>query len=61
MLAQATPNAADRLRCMAASLTGWIVSSVFGDYLNDEWGFWSGGCHLCLSARPYGSPELQKP
>ena len=26
--------------CIAAGLTAWIVSSLFGDYLNDEWGFW---------------------
>ena len=29
--------------CMAASLVAWMVSSVFGDYLNDEWGFWAAG------------------
>jgi hypothetical protein len=21
----------------------WMVSSIFGDYLNDEWGFWTAG------------------
>ena len=26
---------------IAASLVAWMVSSVFGDYLNDEWGFWT--------------------
>jgi hypothetical protein len=26
--------------CMAAGLLAWMVSSVFGDYLNQEWGFW---------------------
>jgi len=27
--------------CISASLTAWAVSSIFGDYLNDEWGFWT--------------------
>ncbi len=26
---------------ISASLVAWMVSSVFGDYLNDEWGFWT--------------------
>ena len=26
--------------CFATSLVAWMVSSFFGDYLNDEWGFW---------------------
>lgn len=26
---------------LAAGLTAWLVSCVFGDYLNDEWGFWT--------------------
>jgi hypothetical protein len=26
--------------CIGAAMTAWMVSSVFGDYLNDEWGFW---------------------
>jgi putative inorganic carbon (hco3(-)) transporter len=28
------------LACIGAGLAAWMVSSVFGDYLNDEWGFW---------------------
>ena len=26
--------------CLAGALVAWMVSSVFGDYLNEEWGFW---------------------
>jgi O-antigen ligase len=29
------------LACMGASLAAWMMSSVFGDYLDDEWGFWT--------------------
>ena len=28
--------------CMAAALIAWMVSSVFGDYLDQEWGYWVG-------------------
>jgi hypothetical protein len=31
---------------LGAGVAGWMVSSVFGDYLNDEWGFW-------IAAMPY--------
>lgn len=27
--------------CVAAALTAWMVSSVFGDYLDEEWGYWT--------------------
>jgi hypothetical protein len=29
------------LACLGASLAAWMMSSVFGDYLDDEWGFWT--------------------
>ena len=27
--------------CLAASMVAWLVSSFFGDYLDEEWGFWT--------------------
>jgi putative inorganic carbon (hco3(-)) transporter len=27
--------------CIACAMMAWIISSIFGDYLNDEWGFWA--------------------
>jgi hypothetical protein len=27
--------------CFGAAIAAWMMSSVFGDYLNDEWGFWA--------------------
>jgi hypothetical protein len=27
--------------CIGAALVAWLVSGIFGDYLNDEWGFWT--------------------
>jgi O-antigen ligase len=26
--------------CLAGALVAWMVTSIFGDYLNEEWGFW---------------------
>ena len=34
-------NAIMVFACLSTSLVAWTVSSVFGDYLNDEWGFWT--------------------
>lgn len=34
-------NAVMVFACLATALAAWVVSSVFGDYLNDEWGFWT--------------------
>jgi hypothetical protein len=29
------------LACIGAALAAWLVSGIFGDYLRDEWGFWT--------------------
>jgi O-antigen ligase len=42
VLAARDPNAVMVFGCIAAGLVGWMVSSFFGDYINDEWGFWAG-------------------
>jgi O-antigen ligase len=33
-------NAMMAFACIAGGLLAWMVSSVFGDYLDQEWGFW---------------------
>jgi cbb3-type cytochrome oxidase subunit 3 len=40
-LAAGDANAVLTFACIAGSLAAWATSSVFGDYLNDEWGFWT--------------------
>ena len=35
--------------CLAAALVAWMTTAFFGDYLDDEWGFWVAGLTLsCL-------------
>jgi hypothetical protein len=40
-LATGDVNALMVFACIATALVAWLVSSFFGDYLNDEWGFWT--------------------
>ena len=45
--------------CLAASLAAWAVSSVFGDYLNDEWGFWTAGLAYAFLRVHTFAPSIQ--
>jgi hypothetical protein len=40
-LAAGDTNALLTHSLIAASMMAWMISSIFGDYLNDEWGFWT--------------------
>ncbi len=47
--------------CTLAAMGGWLGTCFFGDYMDNEWGWWV--CALCLAySRNYGPPnENRKP
>jgi hypothetical protein len=48
--------------CIATAMTAWCVSSVFGDYLNDEWGFWVAAfAYSYLRVRLFAPAEANAP
>lgn len=53
--------------CLAAALAAWMVTGVFGDYMDDEWGFWVAALTFAysrLQAVAYGQvavPETGAP
>jgi putative inorganic carbon (hco3(-)) transporter len=54
-------NAMMVFACIATALTAWIVSSIFGDYLNDEWGFWTAAFAYSYLRVRLLAPAAQQP
>lgn len=54
-------NALMVFACFSTSLVAWLVSSVFGDYLNDEWGLWIAAItYAYLRVRMFAAQPLQR-
>lgn len=44
--------------CLLSAWVGWLVTSMFGDYIDNEWGYWIAAMMLSYAAIYHAAPAL---